>query len=100
MYPYPFDTPKKVGEEGGGGLRVSAVGTSSPQKLLEAVTALFSEYLAEKYLKSLNRVSSDTRTCAAQKFACKFTLNLQTLSVKSKGQSQEIFVDDPCVKLD
>ena len=39
--PTPFDTPKKVGEEGGGGgLRVSAVGTSSPQKLLEAVGAL------------------------------------------------------------
>ena len=73
MYPYPFDTPKKVGEEGGGGWRVSAVGTSSPQKLLEAFTALFSEYLAAKYLKNLNRVSSDTITCAAQKFACKFT---------------------------
>ena len=41
VYPYPFDTPKKVGEEGGGGgLRMSAVGTSSPQKLLEALRTL------------------------------------------------------------
>ena len=59
MYPYPFDTPKKVGEEGRGGLRVSAVGTSSPQKLLEAFTALFVIDLAAKYLENSNREGSD-----------------------------------------
>ena len=52
---------------------MSAVGTSSPQKLLEAFTALFSEYLAAEYLKSLNRVSSDAIICAAQKLARIFT---------------------------
>ena len=53
MYPYPFDTPKKVGEEGGGGLRVSAVGTSSPQKLLEALRTLFGECVAVKYWREI-----------------------------------------------
>ena len=79
---------------------MSAVGTSSPQKLLEAFTALFVIDLAAKYLENSNREGSDILICVAHKFACKFTLNLQTLSVKSKGQYQEIFVDDPCVKLD
>ena len=48
-----------MGEEGGGGLRVSAVGTSSPQKLLEVLRALVSEYVAARNLKSYIRDSSD-----------------------------------------
>ena len=60
VYPYPFDTPKKVGEEDrGGGWRVSAVGTSSPQKLLEALRTLMREYVATKYLRIHNRGGSD-----------------------------------------
>ena len=61
---------------------MSAVGTSSPQKLLEAFTALFVKNLVVKYLEDSNRDSSDILTCVAHKFACKFTLNLQTLSVE------------------
>ena len=59
---------------------MSAVGTSSPQKLLEAFTALFVKDLAAKCLKNLNRVSSDTITCAAQKF----TYNLQAILVNPR----------------
>jgi len=69
-------------------LRVSAVGTSSPQKLLEAFTALFVKDLATKYLENSNRESSDILTCAAHKFACKFTLNLQTLSVNPRDSTR------------
>ena len=69
---------------------MSAVGTSSPQKLLEAFTALYSEYLTAKYLKSLNRVSSDTIICAAQKFARKFTFKFTNSIGEHKGQDQEI----------
>ena len=78
-----------MGEEGGGGgLRVSAVGTSSPQKLLEAFTALFVIDLAAKYLENSNREGSDILICVAHKFACKFTLNLQTLSVNSRDSNR------------
>jgi hypothetical protein len=49
--PTPLIHPRKWGKKEGGGLRVSAVGTSSPQKLLEACIALLVKYLAAKYLK-------------------------------------------------
>ena len=58
--PTPLIHPRKWGKkEGGGGLRVSAVGTSSPQKLLEALRALVSEYVAARNLKSYIGDSSD-----------------------------------------
>ena len=57
--PTPLIHPRKWGKKEGGGLRVSAVGTSSPQKLLEALRTLMREYLAAKILKLWFRDSSD-----------------------------------------
>jgi hypothetical protein len=57
--PTPLIHPRKWGRKEGGGSCVSAVGTSSPQKLLEAFTALFVIDLAAKYLENSNREGSD-----------------------------------------
>jgi len=86
--PTPLIHPRKWGKKERGVLRVSAVGTSSPQKLLEAVTALFVKDLATKYLENSRRESSDILTCVAHKFACKFTLNLQNLSVNTRDSTR------------
>ena len=64
--PTPLIHPRKWGKKEGGGLRVSAVGTSSPQKLLKACIALFSEGYISKIFETLeNRESSDILTCVA-----------------------------------
>ena len=51
--PTPLIHPRKWGKNEGGGLRVSAVGTSSPQKLLEALRTLFGECVAVKYWREI-----------------------------------------------
>ena len=78
-------------------MRVSAVGTNSPQKLLEACIALLAKDISAKYLKRWRIEKAVTfLTCVAHKF----TLNFQTFSVNSRDSIRRLFVDDPCVELD
>jgi hypothetical protein len=82
--PTPLIHPRKWGRKDGGGLRVSAVGTSSPQKLLEASTALWSDLSAPFFVKCYFSRRQLRLDCVTHKFTCKFTRNLQTLSVESR----------------
>ena len=80
---------------------MSAVGTSSPQKLLEACIALLVKDISVKYLKRWKIEKAVTfLSCVAHKFARKFTLNFQTFSVNLRDSIRRLFVDDPCVELD
>ena len=74
--PSPLMRPRKWGKEGGGGVRVSAVGTSSPQQLLEAFRALLSDCLRRILHETIDSSWQVPYSCVTHRLTCNFTCHL------------------------